>query len=448
MRSQWVRVLCVALPTIIRAQGESASAWERTLPKQELQHLTYGATPGELDDYRWLVGSEAAGLMRDVAESPQAELAMSKSLRKALSAARTRILLEQVELRRRARKKFSLADRLFFERVALEQATDEWIASYKQSRFGPERIADLCCGLGGDTMALAQGRPVVGFERDGVKCLLATANLEVADPQGSSTVVESDVEQARVEEFAAWHIDPDRRGDGRRSTTLVHHQPSAEFLTALLGRQPNGGIKLAPATDVDPQWEREAELEWISRQGECRQLVCWFGNMSRHAGQRAATIVAADGSWQQTIVGCANRPAPVAALASYLYEPDAAVLAAKLVGELAAKHSLGAIAPGSVYLTSDVLVADRALAAFAVEEVMPLDRKRLRSALRARGIGRLEIKKRGIDLDPERLRRELALQGDASATLIVTSLAGRGMAILATRPNVDSPAGAASGDLE
>jgi THUMP domain-like len=53
--------------------------------------------------------------------------------------------------------------------------------------------------------------------------------------------------------------------------------------------------------------------------------------------------------------------------------------------------------------------------------------------LRERGIGRLEIKKRGVDIDPESLRRELKLRGDNAATLLITTIAGRPAAIVAQR---------------
>ena len=48
-------------------------------------------------------------------------------------------------------------------------------------------------------------------------------------------------------------------------------------------------------------------------------------------------------------------------------------------------------------------------------------------------IGQLEIKKRGVDIDPEKLRRELKLRGDNAATLLITRVAGRPTAILAQR---------------
>ena len=59
--------------------------------------------------------------------------------------------------------------------------------------------------------------------------------------------------------------------------------------------------------------------------------------------------------------------------------------------------------------------------------------KVLRRELSARGIGSLEIKKRGVDIDPAQFRTRLGLRGPGSATLVLTRLAGARVAILAER---------------
>ena len=46
---------------------------------------------------------------------------------------------------------------------------------------------------------------------------------------------------------------------------------------------------------------------------------------------------------------------------------------------------------------------------------------------------RLEIKKRGVDVDPAQFRRKLELRGDAEATLILTRIGAKRVAILADR---------------
>jgi hypothetical protein len=237
-----------------------------------------------------------------------------------------------------------------------------------------------------------------------------------------------------VRGFAAWHIDPDRRVHGRRTTRVELHEPGPEVIDRLRAERAEGAAKLAPAATLPDAWPPEAELEWISRDGECRQLVCWFGGLAQHAGRRRATILDRHTNAPRSVIGGASDDVPIAdSLGAYLYEPDAAVLAAGLTATLAEEHNLAAITPAIAYLTGDRPIVDAALACFQIDEVLPFDLRQLRGALRQRQIGRLEIKKRGVACEPERLRRELKLAGDAAATLIVLPIRGRPTAILAQR---------------
>ena len=193
-------------------------------------------------------------------------------------------------------------------------------------------------------------------------------------------------------------------------------------------------MKLAPAADVPPAWAERCELEWIGRGGQCRQLVAWHGELARSPGQRRATVLANDGGVTRTIVGQSERSIPFAAqLDRYLFEPEPAVLAARLAGVVAAEHGLSKFSPGIAYLTGPAAIDDPALACLEVEEVLPLKLKLLTEYLRQRGVGRLEIKKRGVEQDPEQLRRALKLAGDDAATLILAMLNRKRVAIVAKR---------------
>ena len=144
----------------------------------------------------------------------------------------------------------------------------------------------------------------------------------------------------------------------------------------------------------------------------------------------------------RTLVGDGPSEPPIATrIGSFVFEPDAAVLAASLSGTLAAEHGLGALAPGVAYLTADVPVRDAALAAFEVLEAMPYHVKLVKAWLKARGIGRLEVKKRGVSLEPDAVRRQLRVEGNEAATLLLAPLAGGVTAILRGGSNADSIAG-------
>ena len=391
-----------------------------------------------LDDYRWLVSPDGDRWLKRVAGDDRDPLALATALRRELSSQRTHLVLEQTELRRRAARKFSDADRMFFTRVGLEQATDQVVAAYKADRFpAKRRHADLCCGVGGDLAALSARGPTLGVDRNRVVALLAAENLDRLG-HGHSQVVVADATDVALDADTAWHLDPDRREEGRRSTQLCFHSPDRAAVERLLDRVPHAALKLAPATDVPDGWAELAELEWISRNRQCRQQVAWFGNLARTPTHRRATVVLGrdlDASVEvRTLVGRRALPVPVAEnIGRYVFEPDPAVLAADLTGALASQHAMEGTASSGVYLTADRPVSDAAMSRFEVDEVVPFDKKRLKRHLAARGLGRLEIKTRGLPHDPDLLRRQLRVPGDTAGVLILCRRGDGVVAVLARR---------------
>ena len=411
----------------------------------------------ELAESEWLTGDEARTLLNELAAEPAELHTLVARLRDRFTPSQTHLLLQQVELRRRATAKFTHAARMYFTRLGLEQATDEWIARYKASRFQqPKRagasppppitsaptnptappnnrqptIADLCCGIGGDLLALAKVGTAIGIDQNPIAAHFATANT-------GAPVHTIDVADFDFNGIDAWHIDPDRRPTGRRTTSLDWCEPNLETIEQLLARCPNAAIKLAPGAKPPADWSERCELEWISRDRECKQLVAWHGNIAHTPNQHRATILlpAARGLAPRTIQGSPNQPTRIAPHPDrYIFDVDPVVTAARLTGVLAAEHELKALAAGPTYLTGSQPITDPALACFEVDEVLPLRVRNLAQLLKARGIGQLEIKKRGVEMDPEKLRRDLKLQGPNAATLLITPIADRPTAILAHRP--------------
>jgi hypothetical protein len=200
----------------------------------------------------------------------------------------------------------------------------------------------------------------------------------------------------------------------------------------LLTRNGNAAIKLAPATAAPPEWRRPAELEWFGSRGECRQQVAWFGKLVRRPGERSATVVGDRGA--ASIAGTGAEPLPVATeLGRYLYEPQAAVLAAGLSGALAARHGLAALTAGVAYLTGDQRHDGPLLSAFEVHDILPFDAKQLKAYCRQRNLGRLELKKRGLEIDLEKLRRQVIGRGENAATLLISPWQGKVRVFVAER---------------
>ena len=123
----------------------------------------------------------------------------------------------------------------------------------------PAVVADFCCGVGGDLMALVALGSAIGVDRNPVAVHFAAVNT------GALARV-ADVAEFDVDGVTTWHIDPDRRPGGRRTTSLEWCEPSRATIEHTLQRVPDGAVKLAPATVVPNEWSEHCELEWISRE--------------------------------------------------------------------------------------------------------------------------------------------------------------------------------------
>ncbi len=387
-----------------------------------------------MDDVGWLTGADARPWLERAARCGMSLVALTKLLRANLSPARTHLVLELVQLRRDGAIKFERAAEMFFTRRGLEQATDERIAAYKAEIFpAGGLLADFCCGIGGDLLGLARRAEVVGVDRDPVMCLVAEANGRV-DGHANLRIQNADVAQLPLGDVTAWHMDPDRRPSGRRTTCVWRHEPAPSVVDQIRRGLPDGAVKLAPAAQLPAHWQEEAELEWIGHHRQCQQLVVWFGRLARHPGQTAATGLTDHAKFVRTVTGtgsvaiCPSRQAR-----RYVFEPHSAVLAARLTGVLAAQHNLTALAADLPLLTADHLIADPAMASFEISDIMPIDLKRIKSVLRQRRIGRLEVKKRGVPHDPAVVRRQLSVPGENQATLLLTRVHDRARALLGRR---------------
>ncbi|MBB5632882.1 SAM-dependent methyltransferase [Cryobacterium mesophilum] len=346
-------------------------------------------------------------------------------------------VLTQSRLRRRAATKFDdFADRMLFTEAGLEQATRLSVAALHAQRFrsnGLRRIVDLGCGIGGDALAMAAlDLEVTGVERDEVTAALAAYNLA---PWANAEVVNASADSIRVEEYDGAWLDPARRVTAsghtiRRSRNPEDWSPSLDDAFAIAGRVPTG-IKLGPGIDRD-LIPAGCEAQWISVDGDVVELVLWFGALARPGIRRVATVIA--GTTRAELAAAEDSvDADVGPLGEYLYEPDGAVIRARLIGQLVRDLGGRMASDGIAWFTADTASATPFATCFRVTDSLPFDVKRLAKLVAARRIGTLEIKKRGVDVDPAALRKTLSPKGPNAATLILTRVAGKRMALLAER---------------
>jgi len=396
--------------------------------------MPYGL-PMDQSELRQLLSTEGLTLLDDVPpfESSADVVRTVSDLRKAgHSPELVAAVLSQAKLRSRAARKFGpFAERMLFTEAGLEQATRLSVAAQHAGRFaraGLGWIADLGCGIGADALAIAALElEVTAVERDEVTAAIAAYNLA---PWSNARVENADAETFDLNGIDGVYLDPARRDGAKRLRNPADFSPSLDFAFSLAARMPTG-IKLGPGVDRELIPE-EAEAQWVSVDREVVEMGLWFGPLARSGITRAALVVSDQGTSELTAAADSEDAEP-GSLGEFVFEPDGAVIRARLIGDLARSLDARMLDSSIAYLTADTAAATPFASAFRVLAELPLDKKAIKRELASRDIGTLEIKKRGVDIDPAAYRTALNPQGAASGTLILTRIAGRRKALLVER---------------
>jgi hypothetical protein len=396
----------------------------------------------EREDFVRLAGSAGQALLAQIDYSSTTDvLALVAKLRSdGHDPATVAAVLTQAKLRKRAQAKFGeFADQMLFTEAGLEQASRLKVAALHAGRFrsaGISEVADLGCGIGAESMALASlGINVHAFELDEVTAAVATYNLA---PFENVKVEIADVEQLDLSKFEALLFDPARRElHGPKKATAQRHfdpanySPNYNFCIEKAKTKPTG-IKLGPGHDKK-QIPEGTEAQWVSVDGDLVEMGLWFGKVARENVARSALLLDDKGKYEITSSNSSSSSAPLGKLGRYVYEPDNSLIRSGLIAEFSEPEGLTLIAPEIAYLSSDNRIESPWLKGYEVIDDLVFDRKKLKAYVRENNIGILEIKKRGSDISPEELRKQLAPKGEGAATLIVTRV-GDAHRVLVAQP--------------
>jgi hypothetical protein len=361
-------------------------------------------------------------------EDPES-LAAASRLRAGYGPELAAAALTQATLRRQAKAKFGdTAAQMFFTRAGLEQATRPEVADHHASRFiqaGVHRVIDLGCGIGSDSLAFARaGLEVVSVDVDPVTAAVAQANLAAL-----AEVICADADKVAeqlITPGVGVFCDPARRNDRGRLWRVEEFEPRWSTVLWLLDGTRTAGVKLGPALPhaLIPE---SVEAEWITDHGETVEVGLWSGPGSI-PGQHSVLIMP-----NARLVVATAPPLSVRDLGGYVYEPAGAVIRAGAIAELGAQLGAGLLDPRVAYLTNDRPCSTPFAAAFEVRQRLPFHLKALRAWMRQAQVGVLEIKKRGIDVDPAELRRRLRLAGPKSATIVISRTPNGALAAVVER---------------
>lgn len=407
-----------------------------------------------LDQLAFLASDAGAAALARLAAADLADahtLSLLMALRKHYRPEQASALLELARLRRKAVDKFGAdAARLYLTRDALEQASDPLARRYRAVQFPPPPgglLVDLCCGVGADALAFAQAHPgarVLGLDLDPVRVAMARLN---ADALG---LTNARFEVADVRDFAPppgaalLFYDPARRDtQGKRIYDVERYQPplsaargwAAAGLPVLAKLSPGvDPAQLAPYLAAHPGW-----LAFISVGGDLKEaLLCLNLPAPTPAEHPYQAVLLTTDDDARHYTRRADPPLRIAEPRGWLCEPDAAIIRAGLVRDLAAALDGAQLDESIAYFTTETLptaaLAAGWVRAWRVLDWLPFNLRKLRAYLREHSVGQVTVKKRGSPLEPDALIAQLKLSGEGEdRVLILTQMLGKPIVVICTR---------------
>lgn len=395
----------------------------------------------DLQTLGWIRSPPGQAVLAELAARPLAEtntLPELERLRRTLAPEQARAALELALLRRRAVAKFPQAERMFFTREALEQASAAPVAAHRAARLASAGlVADLGCGIGGDTLALAAaGAQLLAVERDELRMAMARANAEALGLAQRVQFLQRDLLVEPPPPADALFCDPGRRAGGRRRFEVEAYEPPLSTLLGWRAQTPALAVKLAPGVELSAL-PADAEVAFVSLDGELKEAVIWCPPLA-HVARRATLLRTGPNGVTAThelsVAALSPLPCPLSAPLAFLYEPDPAVIRAGLVRELAAQLGAAQLDSAIAYLTAHSLMITPFARAWPVLHWLPFGLKPLRAALRELDAGPVTVKKRGSPLDTDALARQLSGRGANALVVVLTQAQGRPVALICGPP--------------
>jgi SAM-dependent methyltransferase len=329
-------------------------------------------------------------------------------------------LVETVLLRRRARAKFVDPSDWLFTDDALQQATAQPVAEHRARRLTGATVHDVTCSVGTELAALRNWAGfVVGSDIDPVRLAMARHNV------GDVPLCRADALRA-VTRDAVVLADPARRRSGRRRFDPLDYTPPLDGLLDAY-RDRDLVVKCGPGIDF-AELERlgfVGEIEVTSLDGSVREACLWSAGLAEPGVRRRASML----EGPEQVTDAEPDDCPVGPAGRWIVDPDGAVVRAGLVRHYAARHGLWQLDPDIAYLSGDRL--PDGVRGFEVLDELGFSEKRLRQALSTHDAGAAEILVRGVDVDPDALRRRLRLRGTQQVSVVIARI-GSGTASRAT----------------
>jgi len=350
-------------------------------------------------------------------------------------------ILNLVHLQIKGKLKFPRAKLMKFTREGLAQASSKYLAEYRTWKIRDKlskvtNCLDVCCGIGGDAIAMATRWKVVAVEKDKDTIDMAKHNIRVYNLERNINFVEGDINELienrtfidKVKNTDFIFFDPARRSEEGRTVKIEEYHPPLSLVEKLQLISPNICVKISPGTDLN-RIKYECDIEVVSYKGEVKEVMLWFGNLKEKPDVNQ--ILATKLPEKMTLIKSKSKLDILqSSPKKYLYEPDPAFIKAHLIEDLAKKYGLNLLNNKIAYLTGNEKIKTPLLNRYLVKRVENLDFEKINTSLSELNIGRVDFKARGIKIDLRNIHKKVRGKGRNAGLVIFTKINGQNQAII------------------
>jgi hypothetical protein len=376
----------------------------------------------------WICLPEIRKIILKYSKQDISPLKLNTLLRQEFTAEQCRQLTQQISLHPLIFQKFGDMPDIFCDRYALEQATSREIGEYKSGLIPPNtKVADLCCGMGGDSFFLHRSVHTTGYDLDTTRLKMYDFNLKNLN-RNYSIQLQDVCNREYTEDFIL--IDPARRDDYNGPKWDPRSlNPGMEWLQSMISKGYHCLIKLPPGIQHSLQ-SPTLDTEYIGGHRDCREQLIRSGFLASAEPMVRAICVHTKAQFEYPAQDLKKKHLPVKNPGEFLYEPTPVMRRSRLFIPLGQNLDLWQADTHNSWLSGDRPVHHPFLNGFKILGRTGNNRNRIKNLLKDFNIGPLSIKSRNVELDPALEIKKLNSKGEQSGVLIYTRIEGKDITFL------------------
>ncbi len=327
----------------------------------------------------------------------------------------------------------------FPDPVAAEQSSSMESAKYKKRFISNQRVLDLTCGVGIDSIFISENASeVYCYERNPLLCAAFEHNVNILGIKNVN-IINREIDRDWIESYdgpaaGLIYLDPARRlGSGKRVIALEDYQPDIlKIKNSLLKIGKKILIKISPMVDISAtikQFPETVQIHIISVENECKELLflldpdvrmsstsidqeIFMINLNKKGIQEFSCTIKSEKE--------SDRNQAVKGPEEYIYEPNSSIMKGGAFKSLSCAFNLRILAPSTHIYTSSELINDFPGRIFRLKQVHSAGKKGIKE-IRS-GISRANVSVRNFPLSASDLKKLTGLKDGGDIYLMGCTL--------------------------